>query len=1618
MSAGPAGMSADMSESSADVDVDVFERRYLAHAGSQLPGRDDAWLATLAKSHLDFGRVRAAGRTLLRVGDLDADTTSVDIVTTDVPYLVDSLRAELARRRCPAERVLHPQLVVRRDPDGNLRQIYDLDDNAPVPDGAIVESWLHLELEDVPSAQQQGLAYDLSRVLADVHHAVADAPAMYRRIRGLADQLADDPGEFDRETSEEAGELLRWLADGNYMILGHAAYSANELASPRARADDGDAMGVLRGGTARISPLELLPAFRSGAPLVIFKSPLVSTVRRSARYDCVTVTTPAAPGRKQMVHVFLGLLTGVEDGTVGRVPVVRRRIAEILLRSGVRADSHTGRRLLAALRTLPRDELLEAPTGDLLRLAQLVVDRAEHGAVGVFARIHLNRDFVTVLVYFAASRFGPETRRRVRAVITRYWPGEVIGRDDRIVELGLVRMQFLVAVRPGTQPPSPDRPTVEADVARAIRRWSDDLHDLLVARHGLDEATRLFDRYEKALPEAYKEDFDAATAVEDLAVLDPLPDHDGLGFTLYTPAADEDADRRLKVFRTGEAVSLARALPIFTQMGIEVLDERPYEVELSERYEAWIYDFGLRLPAGVDFDARRAEHVVAALELLWRGELEQDGFNALVVRADLTWWQANVLRAYAKYLRQGGTTFSQGYIEQALVEHPGIAAALVELFESRFDPERPVPDEGAVADQVSGIEARLAEVTSLDQDSILRAMLGLVLATLRTNAYRTDEHGTRRQALAVKLDPHRVEGLPAPRPRFEIWVYSPRVEGVHLRFGAVARGGLRWSDRREDFRTEILGLVKAQMVKNVVIVPTGAKGGFVAKRLPDPTVDRDAWLAEGVACYRTFIASLLDLTDNYASEPDGTQRVVPPPQTRRYDAADPYLVVAADKGTATFSDIANSIAGDYGFWLGDAFASGGSVGYDHKVMGITARGAWESVKYHFREMGVDTQSQDFTVAGIGDMSGDVFGNGMLLSRHIRLVAAFDHRHIFLDPDPDAATSFEERRRLFELPRSTWADYDETLISAGGGVYARTRKSIQISPEVARALALPPGTGRMTPTELIHAILVAPVDLLWNGGIGTYVKASTESHQAAGDKANDALRADGNQLRARVVGEGGNLGLTQLGRVEYARAGGRINTDAIDNSAGVDTSDHEVNLKILLDRAVAAGEITRDERNELLQSVTDDVAQLVLRDNYEQNVLLAMARKLSPALASVHQRVIQMLEASGELDRKLEFLPSDKEFAQREQDGLGLVSPENAVLVAYAKITLMRHIEESTLPDEPWFQGVLAELLPRRDRRAVRLVAGQAPAAPGDHQHRGGQRHDQPQRDDVRAPGDRGDRCRRRADHPGVLRGARGVRPAAALGQRPGAGQRRLHRGPARRLPGDPSPGRPGDPLVRRRPLPDHRRRGGGRPVPSHARRAHAAHHLPGARGGTGRHRVGGPAADRPGAAARARHTPGRAAQHVPAARRRRDRQRQPALGRRDRRAALRAVRPVLRRRDADQRHPAAARRPLVDAGARGDAARRLRGAVGHHHRGVALDRRRSVRRAAHGGVDRAQHRARRAGPGHGPGRAGPGTGGPGDAVGGASGDAQPAVLTRPVSGAGRAASSGSAPGPTPAFRSG
>ncbi|WP_115411163.1 NAD-glutamate dehydrogenase [Nocardia farcinica] len=829
--------------------------------------------------------------------------------------------------------------------------------------------------------------------------------------------------------------------------------------------------------------------------------------------------------------------------------------------------------------------------------------------------------------------------------------------------------------------------------SRPRRRLDGDWDDRL---RNTPIAPALSGHYSAVIPEGYKRDTSPERALADLGRLEALDD--GAVDLRMERLPGTPGEWRLTLYVAGRAASLSEVMPILQSLGVHVLDERPYRLTTAAGIDCRLYRFTLRYPDHVpaepldeaDF-ARRCTDTCAAI---WHGRAEADRFNELVARAGLDHRQVTVLRAYANYLRQGGFPYSADHIATVLGAHPGPTRALVRLFEARFDPDGTAGDADALRER---LERTIAEVPGLDTDRILRGYLGAVLATLRTNHYLGGP-GHEPDCLALKFDPRRIPELPLPRPHFEIYVYSPRVEGVHMRFGAVARGGLRWSDRKEDFRTEVLGLAKAQAVKNAVIVPAGAKGGFVVKRPPastgDPAADREAHRAEGVRCYRTFIGGLLDITD---SVDRATGAVRPPARVRRHDGDDTYLVVAADKGTAAFSDIANEVAAAHGFWLGDAFASGGSVGYDHKALGITARGAWESVKRHFRELGLDPRHDDFTVVGIGDMSGDVFGNGMLASRHIRLVAAFDHRHIFLDPDPDAATSYAERARLFDTPRSSWADYSPELISAGGGVWERTVKSVPISPQARAALGLPAEVTRLTPPELIRAILRAPVDLLWNGGIGTYVKAATETALDVGDKNNDAVRVDGAEVRARVVGEGGNLGFTQRGRIEYARAGGRINTDALDNSAGVDCSDHEVNIKILLDGLVGAGRLSTAERNALLAEMAAEVCRLVLADNESQNQLMGTARARAVASLAVHGRLIDHLEREYGLDRDLEVLPSKKEIAARRRAGHGLTSPELATLLAHVKLALRADLLAGPLPDDPAFAEHLAGYFPQRLR---------------------------------------------------------------------------------------------------------------------------------------------------------------------------------------------------------------------------------------------------------------------------------------------------------------------------------
>ncbi|WP_299052190.1 NAD-glutamate dehydrogenase [uncultured Nocardioides sp.] len=1301
---------------------DTLLRAYYRHIPpEEVRERASADLAAAYGAHAELAAERPQGTARVRVHTPEPGAdgwscqgrTVVETVTDDMPFLVDSLTMALDGAGHTVHVIVHPQMMVTRDVAGTLHSVRP----APEPgqpdlprDDEVRESWMHVEIDRLgPDDDPTDLESAILAVFRDVREAVEDWGKMHARIGEVVAVLRDDPAGAPADDAARAVELLDWLADDHFTFLGCRDLV---LADGELRAVPGTGLGILRPDPAAD---EVEPDDGGPRPLLrVAKADERSTVHRAAYLDVVAVTTYDADGAVTGERRFVGLFSSAAyTESLTRVPLLREKAAQVLQRLGFDKSSHAGKALMDVLENYPRDELFGAGVDELTPLAEQLMWARERRALRVFARREGRGRYLSVLVYLPRDRYTTAVRERFRAILRERLGAATVEFSVRIDESAMARVHLVVRPASGESLPEVDAEALEHALNEASRSWRDDLQHALVRAHGEREGRRLARRWSEAFPEAYKEDFSAVVGAEDVARLQALTEEGSSGFDLALsrpagmPEDDEEADAlprgdiRLKVYRADASLSLSHVLPMLTSLGVEVVDERPYQLTVEGR-DLFCYEFGLRHPG------REPEHAARlfedALRAIWDGYNEPDGFNGLVLGAGLTWRQAAVLRAYAKYMRQGLTPFALDTITSALVGNHDLARELVRLFETRFDPDLDLDDDARAAryaEVKARIERGLDDVASLDHDRIVRSYAAHVDGTLRTSFFQVDDDGRPRAYMAFKLDPGSLPDLPAPRPAYEIFVYSPRVEGVHLRFGPVARGGLRWSDRRDDFRTEVLGLVKAQMVKNTVIVPVGAKGGFYAKNLPDPG-GRQAWMDEGVACYRTFISALLDVTDNLV---DGA--TVPPERVVRHDGDDHYLVVAADKGTATFSDIANSIALERGFWLGDAFASGGSVGYDHKAMGITARGAWVSVQRHFREMGVDCQTEDVTVVGIGDMSGDVFGNGMLCSEHIRLVAAFDHRHVFLDPDPDAATSYAERKRMFALPRSSWADYDTSLISEGGGVFPRTAKSVPVSPQVAARLGLDEGVERLTPAELMRAILLAPADLLWNGGIGTYVKSSDETDADAGDKANDAIRVDGRDLRVRCVGEGGNLGLTQLGRIEYARHGGpedghgRIDTDFIDNSAGVGTSDLEVNIKILLDLVMAEGSLSREERPALLASMTDEVGELVLRDNYEQNLALANAEANSPNLLHVQEDWMRKLERDGLIDRELEGLPSSREVRRRLGRGQGLTTPESAVLMAWTKIVLARELAQTDLPDDPFLRIDLYTYFPAALRQDYR-----------------------------------------------------------------------------------------------------------------------------------------------------------------------------------------------------------------------------------------------------------------------------------------------------------------------------
>ncbi len=1252
----------------------------------------------LLAAHYRLGGHRPAGESRVAVYPADDPAgfgPALQLVTDNGAMLMDSVTVLLHRLGVAYAAIWNPVFQVRRNADGDLLSVEPTTSDSD----AIDETWIHVQLSPSvdPAALQQAERL-MPGVLADVRRVAADSAAMWTILCDLANDVETNAGgRYPGPDSADVATLLRWLEDGHFTLLG---YQRCPVHDGRVSGDEATtSLGVLRRRKSS------RPRLTNDTELLALAQTDVASYLRFGAYPHVIAVRENADGGV-FEHRLIGLFTiAAMNADVLEIPIISRRVRDALALADL-DPGHPGHLVLDVIQTVPRSELFALSAQQLWDMAKAVVDLGSARRALLFLRADRLEYFVSCLVYLPRDRYTTAVRLQIEDILVREFGGTSLEFTARVTESPWALLHFMVRLRPEgaaqVDASETNRVRIQGLLTEAARTWSD---RLITEAASSAVAPLEAEHYAAAFTEAYKQAVTPADAINDIAIFEELAD-DSVKLVLSDHNYDDTA--RLTWYLGGQTASLSQLLPMLQSMGVVVLEERPFTVTRPDGLPVWIYQFKITpqptitlAPSGPQREAT-AKRFAEAVTAIWEGRIEIDRFNELVMRADLTWRQVVLLRSYARYLRQAGFPYSQAHIESVLNENPDTARSLVMLFEALFDPKPSGSSKSRDAQAAAAaVAADIDAVVGLDTDRVLRAFASLIQATLRTNYFVTREGSARSQnVLSLKLDAQLIDELPLPRPKFEIFVYSPRVEGVHLRFGFVARGGLRWSDRREDFRTEILGLVKAQAVKNAVIVPVGAKGGFVVKQPPLPTgdsgADREATRNEGIACYKLFISGLLDVTDNVDHS---TGKVSTPAEVVRRDDDDAYLVVAADKGTATFSDIANDVAKSYGFWLGDAFASGGSVGYDHKAMGITAKGTWEAVKRHFRELGVDTQTEDFTVIGIGDMSGDVFGNGMLLSKHIRLLAAFDHRHIFLDPDPDPAASWQERRRMFDLPRSSWDDYDKSLISEGGGVYSREHKTIPISDQVRAALEIEDDVTEMAPPNLMRAILRAPVDLLFNGGIGTYIKAEAESDSDVGDRANDPVRVNANQVRAKVVGEGGNLGVTARGRVEFDLSGGRINTDAMDNSAGVDCSDHEVNIKILVDSLITAGEIDSGERTDLLESMTDEVAELVLADNADQNDLMGTSRANAPSLLPVHADQIRYLVIERGLNRELEALPSDKEITRRLEAGLGLTSPELATLMAHVKLTLKDELLATDLPDQEVFASRLPRYFPSplRDR---------------------------------------------------------------------------------------------------------------------------------------------------------------------------------------------------------------------------------------------------------------------------------------------------------------------------------
>ncbi len=1235
-----------------------------------LLGRSESAMAGAAVDHLDFGATRRKGQALLRVFNPNkkehgyvSTYTFVEMINDDMPFLVDSVAAAINRRRLSVHITVHPIISVLRDSKGRLTAIVK-----PGERNARAESYIRFAItREANAAELESVRRDIKKVLDDIRVAVRDWKAMRNCMYETRELLQNGPKNVDPLLRTESQALLEWMVDEHFTFLGYKEYKITRRGQRRfLTAVENSGLGVLSGKNRGQKSVELTNEMRRVTRLrdwlILTKANSRSTVHRSAFLDYVGVKIYDKKGNVVGERRFIGLLTSVAyNESPKNIPLLRHKVTKIFERAHVDHRGHRGKALSHIIETYPREELFQSTVQDLARTMVGILNLQDRQRVKFFLRRDPFRRFFSCLVYIPREKYTTAIRKQAEALLKSVFEGLSVDSAVQISDSALARVHIIVRT-PEDVRPRISIQDIEDRIANLVVTWGDRLQSCLVKKFGVDEGYRLFKAYGQIFPPGYQADTMPSEACSDVRRIDSMLRNDTeCSVDLYVSKHSDSSDLHFMIYGVDRPIPLSKALPIIEKMGLAVFAEHPYEAKLTSNRSFWIQNFHLVSESGReididDVDVRFEECFLAVLN----GDAEDDGLNRLVFNCGLDWRQTALLRCYAKHIQQLGLPFSQAYMEDVLVAHADLVRLLVEQFELQFDPTIGQSRRRGELKKVTAAVLRgVAKAKNVDEDRILTAFSSGIGATLRSN-YFLLEGGKPKSYISIKLNPSRLPEVPLPRPKFEIFVYSPEVEGVHLRGGDIARGGLRWSDRREDFRTEVLGLMKAQIVKNTVIVPTGAKGGFFPKNAP--VGDRDAILKNGIHCYKTFIRALLDVTDNVV---DG--KVVTPAGIVRRDDDDPYLVVAADKGTATFSDIANQISADYSFWLDDAFASGGSAGYDHKKMGITAQGAWEAVKRHFRELGVNTQKQAFTVAGIGDMAGDVFGNGMLLSRKIKLVAAFNHRNIFLDPEPNLASSYKERQRLFKTPRTGWDDYERKLISKGGGVYSRQAKTIRLSNEARRLLDIE--VTSLKPDQLIHAILRMPVDLLWNGGIGTYAKASHESHADVGDRSNDAVRVNANELRCRVIGEGGNLGLTQLARVEYSLGGGHINTDFIDNSAGVDCSDREVNIKILLSDVGKQKNMTRAKRNILLESMTDSVSELVLRNNYLQTQSISMSETRSADRIDETARLISDLERTGLLDREIEFLPDEAQIDERRSLKLGFTRPELAVVLSYAKIDL-------------------------------------------------------------------------------------------------------------------------------------------------------------------------------------------------------------------------------------------------------------------------------------------------------------------------------------------------------------